>query len=84
MMLREDENEEELRLNMDLFQEKREPTAIREVRYKTKMAQYYNQKVRITSFKIEAKRMNNFPKKQTADISNYWFQLGLVTPGQSM
>ncbi|GJZ25396.1 hypothetical protein Tco_0569649 [Tanacetum coccineum] len=44
MMLREDENEEELRLNMDLFQEKREPTAIREARYKTKMAQYYNQK----------------------------------------
>ncbi|GJV30961.1 reverse transcriptase domain-containing protein [Tanacetum coccineum] len=46
MMIREDENENELRLNMDLLQERREAAAIREAKYKTKMEQYYNQKVR--------------------------------------
>ncbi|GKD98846.1 hypothetical protein Tco_1382743 [Tanacetum coccineum] len=51
MMIREDENEDELRLNMDLLQEKREEAAIREARYKTKMEQYYNKIVRATSFK---------------------------------
>ncbi|GJV43181.1 reverse transcriptase domain-containing protein [Tanacetum coccineum] len=51
MMIREDENEDELRLNMDLLQERREAAAIREAKYKTKMEQYYNQKVRPTSFK---------------------------------
>nr|GFA33370.1 hypothetical protein [Tanacetum cinerariifolium] len=44
MMIREDENKEELCLNMDLLQEKREAAAIREAKYKTKMEQYYNQK----------------------------------------
>ncbi|GKE17814.1 hypothetical protein Tco_1425391 [Tanacetum coccineum] len=51
MMIREDKNEDELRLNMDLLQERREATTIREAKYKTKMKQYYNQKVRPTSFK---------------------------------
>ncbi|GJY58568.1 reverse transcriptase domain-containing protein [Tanacetum coccineum] len=51
MMIREDENEDELRLNMDLLQERREATAIREAKYKTKIEQYYNQKVRLMSFK---------------------------------
>ncbi|GKA35482.1 reverse transcriptase domain-containing protein [Tanacetum coccineum] len=51
MMIREDKNEDELRLNMDLLQERREAAAIREAKYKTKMEQYYNQKVRLTSFK---------------------------------
>ncbi|GKA87439.1 reverse transcriptase domain-containing protein [Tanacetum coccineum] len=51
MMIREDENEDEVRLNMDLLQERREATAIREAKYKTKMEQYYNQKVRPISFK---------------------------------
>ncbi|GJX45950.1 reverse transcriptase domain-containing protein [Tanacetum coccineum] len=53
MMIREDENEDELRLNMDLLQERREATTIREAKYKTKMEQYYNQKVRPMSFKPE-------------------------------
>ncbi|GKD14231.1 reverse transcriptase domain-containing protein, partial [Tanacetum coccineum] len=39
---REDENEEELRLNMDLPQERREVAAIREAKYKYKMEQYYD------------------------------------------
>nr|GEY04545.1 hypothetical protein [Tanacetum cinerariifolium] len=47
----EDENEDELRLNMDLLQERREVATIREAKYKTKMEQYYNQKVRPMSFK---------------------------------
>nr|GEU84081.1 reverse transcriptase domain-containing protein [Tanacetum cinerariifolium] len=51
MMIREDENEDELRLNMDLLQERKEAAAIREAKYKTKIEQYYNQKVRPTSFK---------------------------------
>ncbi|GJZ72543.1 hypothetical protein Tco_0636394 [Tanacetum coccineum] len=51
MMIGEDENEDELRLNIDLLQERRETTAIREAKYKTKMKQYYNQKVRLMSFK---------------------------------
>nr|GEU35206.1 gypsy retrotransposon integrase-like protein 1 [Tanacetum cinerariifolium] len=51
MMIRKDENEDELRLNMDLLQERREAAAIREAKYKTKMEQYYNQKVSLMSFK---------------------------------
>ncbi|GJY99353.1 reverse transcriptase domain-containing protein [Tanacetum coccineum] len=51
MMIREGENEDELRQNMDLIQERREAAVIREAKYKTKMEQYYNQKVRPTSFK---------------------------------
>ncbi|GJV86210.1 hypothetical protein Tco_1530148 [Tanacetum coccineum] len=51
MMIREDENEDEVRLNMDLLQERREAATIREAKYKTKMEQYYNQKVRPISVK---------------------------------
>ncbi|GKD57519.1 hypothetical protein Tco_1290906 [Tanacetum coccineum] len=51
MMIREDRNVDELRLNMDLLQERRETMEIREAKYKTKMGQYYNQNVRLMSFK---------------------------------
>ncbi|GKE53302.1 hypothetical protein Tco_1488458 [Tanacetum coccineum] len=51
MMIREDENEDELRLNIDLLHERRETTTIREAKYKTKMEQYYNQKLRLMLFK---------------------------------
>ncbi|GJU42211.1 reverse transcriptase domain-containing protein [Tanacetum coccineum] len=51
MMVREDDNVDELLLNIDLLQERRETAAIREDKYKTKMEQYYNQKVRLMSFK---------------------------------
>nr|GFC79807.1 reverse transcriptase domain-containing protein [Tanacetum cinerariifolium] len=44
MMIKEDENEDELHQNMDLHQERREVATIRESKYKTKMEQYYNQK----------------------------------------
>ncbi|GJW49528.1 reverse transcriptase domain-containing protein [Tanacetum coccineum] len=51
MMIIECFNEEELRLNLDLLTERRELAAIREARYKTKLKQYYNTKVYLTSFK---------------------------------
>ncbi|GJT68359.1 reverse transcriptase domain-containing protein [Tanacetum coccineum] len=46
LMIREEYNEEEQRLNLDLLQERREAAAIREAKYKTKMEQYYNKRVR--------------------------------------
>ncbi|GKG25737.1 hypothetical protein Tco_0398883, partial [Tanacetum coccineum] len=46
-MIREGYNEEEMRLNLDLFQERREAAAVREARYKTKM----QQKVRPAGFR---------------------------------
>ncbi|GKC57902.1 reverse transcriptase domain-containing protein, partial [Tanacetum coccineum] len=51
MMIREGFNEEEILLNLDLLTERRELAAIREARYKTKLEQYYNKKVYLTSFK---------------------------------
>ncbi|GKE35308.1 reverse transcriptase domain-containing protein [Tanacetum coccineum] len=51
LMIREEYNEEEQRLNLDLLQERREATAICEAKYKTKMEQYYNKKVRPASFR---------------------------------
>ncbi|GJY23089.1 reverse transcriptase domain-containing protein, partial [Tanacetum coccineum] len=51
LMVREEYNVKEMRLNLDLLQERRETTAIREARYKSKMEQYYNKKVRPASFK---------------------------------
>ncbi|GKA16634.1 reverse transcriptase domain-containing protein [Tanacetum coccineum] len=45
LMIREEFNEEEQRLNLDLLQERREAAAIREARYKSKMEQNYNQEI---------------------------------------
>ncbi|GKE43402.1 hypothetical protein Tco_1470686 [Tanacetum coccineum] len=63
MMIREDKNEDELRLNMDLLQERREAAAIREAKYKTNMEQYYNQKVRPMSFKPDELRCSEGMKQ---------------------
>ncbi|GJS21062.1 reverse transcriptase domain-containing protein [Tanacetum coccineum] len=71
MTIKEDTlNEEEIWLNLDLLQERRETTAIREAMYKMKMEQYYNKRVRPTSFKVgeyvyrrnEASRVENLGK----------------------
>ncbi|GKA87658.1 reverse transcriptase domain-containing protein [Tanacetum coccineum] len=51
LMIREGYNEEEMRLNLDLLQERREAAAVREAKYKTKMEQYYNKKVRPAGFR---------------------------------
>ncbi|GKE06409.1 reverse transcriptase domain-containing protein [Tanacetum coccineum] len=45
------QNDEALKLNLDLLEEKREKAMIREARSKTKMEKYNNPKVRNTSFK---------------------------------
>nr|GEX38966.1 hypothetical protein [Tanacetum cinerariifolium] len=60
-------NKEEMRLNLDLIQERRETAAIREAKYKKKMKQYYNKRVHPVSFKVgdvvyrsnEASRVEN-------------------------
>nr|GEW29973.1 hypothetical protein [Tanacetum cinerariifolium]GEW76821.1 hypothetical protein [Tanacetum cinerariifolium] len=51
LMIREGYNKEEMHLNLDLLQERRKAAAIREAKYKTKMEQYYNRKVRPTGFR---------------------------------
>ncbi|GJY46616.1 reverse transcriptase domain-containing protein [Tanacetum coccineum] len=51
LMIREEYNEEEQRLNLDLLQERREAAAVREAKYKTKMEQYYNKRVRPAGFR---------------------------------
>ncbi|GJY25838.1 reverse transcriptase domain-containing protein [Tanacetum coccineum] len=61
------QNEEEMRLNLDLIQERQETAAIREAKYKKKVEQYYNKRVRPVSFKVgdfvyrrnEASRVEN-------------------------
>nr|GEV68498.1 reverse transcriptase domain-containing protein [Tanacetum cinerariifolium] len=46
------DNEKEMRLNLDLLTEKREAAAIQEARYKMKMEHYYNKRVCPMSFKV--------------------------------
>nr|GEY75366.1 reverse transcriptase domain-containing protein [Tanacetum cinerariifolium] len=45
------QNDEALKINLDLLEERREQAAIRDVRSKEKMEKYYKSKVRNTSFK---------------------------------
>ncbi|GJY40920.1 reverse transcriptase domain-containing protein [Tanacetum coccineum] len=44
-------NDEELRLNLDLLEERRECVAIREAKIKLKMTKYYNARVRGVTFR---------------------------------
>ncbi|GJX08451.1 reverse transcriptase domain-containing protein [Tanacetum coccineum] len=46
-------NDEELRLNLDLLEERRDRAAIREAKAKLKMTQYYNARVRGVTFRPE-------------------------------
>nr|GEV98039.1 reverse transcriptase domain-containing protein [Tanacetum cinerariifolium] len=46
------QNVKEMRLNLDLSQERRETTTIREAKYKKKVEQCYNKRVRPMSFKV--------------------------------
>ncbi|GJU75071.1 hypothetical protein Tco_1272141 [Tanacetum coccineum] len=52
LLFNEAQNEEEMRLNLDLTQERKEAAAIREAKYKKKVEQYYNKRVRPMSFKV--------------------------------
>nr|GEU97561.1 reverse transcriptase domain-containing protein [Tanacetum cinerariifolium] len=45
------QNDEALKINLDLLKERKEQAAVREARSKAKMEKYYNSKVRNTSFK---------------------------------
>ncbi|GKA70160.1 reverse transcriptase domain-containing protein [Tanacetum coccineum] len=51
MMINEALNNDELRLNLDLLQERKEMAAIKEAKYKKKMEQQYNKRVRPVSFR---------------------------------
>ncbi|GJZ56110.1 hypothetical protein Tco_0611303 [Tanacetum coccineum] len=44
------QNNEALKINLDLLEERREQAAIREAKSKAKIEKYYNSKVRSTSF----------------------------------
>nr|GEV88528.1 hypothetical protein [Tanacetum cinerariifolium] len=63
----ETKNEKEMRMNLDLIQERSETAAIREAKYKKKVKQYYNKWVWPVSFKVgdfvyrrdEASRVKN-------------------------
>ncbi|GKF00630.1 hypothetical protein Tco_0027553, partial [Tanacetum coccineum] len=44
-------NDEELRLNLDLLEERRERAAIREANAKLQMIKYYNARVRVVTFR---------------------------------
>ncbi|GJR97222.1 reverse transcriptase domain-containing protein, partial [Tanacetum coccineum] len=46
------DNDEKIRLNLDLLTERREVATIREARYKMKVEQYYNKRVRPMTFKV--------------------------------
>nr|GFC45355.1 reverse transcriptase domain-containing protein [Tanacetum cinerariifolium] len=45
-------NDEELRLNLDLLEERRELAAVSEAKSKSKMIKYYNARVRSVAFKL--------------------------------
>nr|GEX31466.1 hypothetical protein [Tanacetum cinerariifolium] len=51
-IVRSSRKDKEMRLNLDLLTERREAAAIREARYKGKVEQYYNKRVRPVSFKL--------------------------------
>nr|GEW09421.1 reverse transcriptase domain-containing protein [Tanacetum cinerariifolium] len=52
LLFNEAQNEEEIRLNLDPTQERREAAVIREAKYKKKVEQYYNKRVRPVSFRV--------------------------------
>lgn len=52
MMTNAEKNDEEISLNLDLLEERREMAAIRETKYKKKVEQYYNRRVRPETFKV--------------------------------
>ncbi|GKF16873.1 hypothetical protein Tco_0061791, partial [Tanacetum coccineum] len=67
LMVTEGYNEEEMRLNLNLLQERRETDAIREARYKMKMEQYYNKKVLPACFRVVEAYENGSCKLETLE-----------------
>ncbi|GJU79448.1 reverse transcriptase domain-containing protein [Tanacetum coccineum] len=60
-------NNEDLGINLDLLEEKREQAAIQEARSKAKMEKYYNAKVRSTSFRLGDFVYRNNEESQAED-----------------
>ena len=52
MMANPEDNDNEIALNLDLLQERREMAAIREAKYKKQVEQYYNRRVRPEVLKV--------------------------------
>ena len=52
LMADKEENDYELRLNLDLLEDRRELAAIREAKYKSALERYYNQRVKVCKFKV--------------------------------
>ncbi|GKC93057.1 reverse transcriptase domain-containing protein [Tanacetum coccineum] len=52
IQLNEAQNKEEMCLNLDLIQERREMAAIREAKYKKKVERYYNKRASPVSFRV--------------------------------
>ncbi|XP_076891992.1 uncharacterized protein LOC143543591 [Bidens hawaiensis] len=50
--LTKEENEDDLRINLNFAEERREAAARRETEYKKKMERYYNSRVREVKFKV--------------------------------
>ncbi|GKE31389.1 reverse transcriptase domain-containing protein [Tanacetum coccineum] len=69
-----DQNEKDLRVNLEVLEERRE-TAIREAAYKKKLEQYYNKKVRPPTYKPEdyVLRLNSASKVEyTGKMGPTW------------
>ncbi|GKB93868.1 hypothetical protein Tco_0980005 [Tanacetum coccineum] len=66
--LNEKTNDQELRLNLDLLEERREIEAIREARYKQQAEKYYNKKVRHLQFKVEELVLRKNKASRAANI----------------
>ncbi|XP_076913058.1 uncharacterized protein LOC143571547 [Bidens hawaiensis] len=52
VVMTEQDNEQDLRINLNLAEERREMAARREIEYKKKMEKYYNARVREVKFKV--------------------------------
>ena len=67
MLYNPEDSEEQRRLHLNLLQERREMAAIREAKYKAKVEQYYNRRVKPMAFRVgefvyrknEASRVEN-------------------------
>ncbi|XP_022040367.1 uncharacterized protein LOC110942913 [Helianthus annuus] len=63
-------NEQELRLNLDLVEERRELAAIREAKYKTDLEKHYNSKVKEVRFKAVGRGNGENGSKMGRTVSN--------------
>ena len=69
------QNVEDLEINLDMLEERREQAAIREAKSKAKMEKYYNSKVRNNSFKpgdLVYQNNNTSHAKDTGKLEPKW------------